>query len=679
MNLTKILTFLVVFSMFSVLGVAFLSNTSVAADTTVEVNIIGKTGTETLSLSELQAMTAVSGKSMYEKSVGWGGEGNYTGVLVSDLVELVGGMEPGDTITVTSSDDWNTTYSYNNVYDIWPDPSTQGDMILAYEFEGDLVPTWTSGLLIAFLPDDEIYDNNDSAATTTLDEVASSASKRWAKYVQTITVNTANWNVTLTNDSWSIVYSDLMIRNMTAYTANGSFEKSSGTIEGPFTYTGVNVTYLLEAVGGISEGQGMLVKSRDGYYNLTYTYDQILWNDSVEMVLAYDMNGVPMDEDEVPRIVLIGEDDPLTDGHLWAKMVSSMTILQGVVDYQLNLTGAFRMEMDRATFDSGAACHNEVYGNYSGIPLWRLCGYVDDPESIGAHEYATGLNYTITVYAADGFNKTLTFDEVDENDDIIVANMFDEEPLTDMYPPLKLEGDLPSKSFKIKGVSDIVLNWVVDIEAEASESEIAVGDSVEISATISDQTPIGGQNITFWIGDDKIGEATTNASGVASIEYVPSVAGSYTVECLFTFGYTVNSANASFDAIIPPTITVTSPDGGENWVKGDIHNITWNSTGDVENVKIELYKDGSLNTTISATTANDGSFSWNISEGQATGEDFKIKIVAIDDPEVFGMSSANFEISEAGGDGGLSIEIMAIIIIVIVVIVIAAVVLLMRK
>jgi hypothetical protein len=661
------------------MGVALLPGTASAADeTTVEVEIIGKTGTQTLNITELQAMTAISGLSKYERQTGWGGEGNYTGVFVSDLIDLVGGMNPGDTITVTSSDGWNTTYSYNNVYNDWPDTSVQGDMILAYEFEGDIVPVYEDGLRIAFLPDDEEYSSNDSAETTTLDQAGGSAGSRWAKYVETITVNSANWNVTLENGTWSIVYSDLMLRNMTAYTADGSFEKSTGTVVGPDTFTGVNVTYLLETVGGIVDGQGVIVTARDDY-EMTYNYNQVIWNGTVEMVLAYDINGEPIDADDTPRIVYIGEDSPLTDGHFWVKMVESMRIIDGVVDYQLNLSGAFDMEMDRSTLESGIGCHKETYGNYSGIPLWRLCGFVDDPESVGVHEYATGLNYTITVYAADGYNKTLTFEEVDQNDDIILANMFDDNPLTDMYPPLKFEGDLPNSSYRIKGVSDIVLNWVVDIEAETSETEIAVGDSVEISASISDQTSIGGQNITFWIGDDKIGEATTNASGIASIEYAPSAAGSYTVECLFTFGDTVNSANVSFEAIIPATITITLPNGGENWVQGEIHNITWNSTGDVDQVKIELYKGGSLNDAISATTANDGVFSWNISDEQATGEDFKIKIVAIDDPDVFGMSYSNFEISEAGGDGGLSMEAIAIIIVVIVAIVIVVAVMVMRK
>jgi hypothetical protein len=584
MNLTKILTFLVVLSMFSILGVALIPNTASAADeTTVEVEIIGKTGTQTLNLTELQEMTALTGYSSYQNRLGfWRDAGNYTGVAVKDLVELLGGMQPGDTITVTSSDDYDTTYSYNNVYNDWPDTSVQGDMILAYEYEGNLTPAWEEGLRIAFLPDDEEYSNNDSAMTTTLDQTTSSAGSRWAKYVQTITVNSANWNVTLANDTWSIVYSDLMLRNMTAYTANGSFVTSTGRIDGPDQYTGVNVTYLLEAVGGIVDGQGAIVNARDDY-EMIFNYDQIIWNDTVEMVLAYDVNGEPIDADDAPRIVYIGEDSPLTDGHFWVKMVESIRIIEGVVDYQLNLSGAFVMEMDRSTLESGISCHKEIYGNYSGIPLWRLCGYVDDPESIGAHEYATGLNYTITVYAADGYNKTLSFEEVDENDDIILANMFDDNPLTDVYPPLKLEGDLPSGQFHIKGVTDIVLNWVVDIEAAASETEITVGDSVEISASISDETPIGGQNITFWIGDDKIGEATTNASGVASIDYLPSAAGNFTVKCLFNFGDTVNSADV------------------------------------------------------------------------------------------------NFEVSEAGGDGGLPLEIMAIIIVVIVAIVIVAVVFLMRK
>jgi hypothetical protein len=76
-----------------------------------------------------------------------------------------------------------------------------------------------------------------------------------------------------------------------------------------------------------------------------------------------------------------------------------------------------------------------------------------------------------------------------------------------------------------------------------------------------------------------------------------------------------------------PTITVTSPNGGESWAHGTTHTITWTSTGSPgANVKIELLKAGASVGTAVASTPNDGSFSWTISSTRPAGTDYKIRV-----------------------------------------------------
>jgi hypothetical protein len=61
------------------------------------------------------------------------------------------------------------------------------------------------------------------------------------------------------------------------------------------------------------------------------------------------------------------------------------------------------------------------------------------------------------------------------------------------------------------------------------------------------------------------------------------------------------------------SITVTSPNGGENWNGGTSHNITWTSIGTIANVKIEYSTNNGSNwTTETASTPDDGSYSWTI-------------------------------------------------------------------
>ena len=93
------------------------------------------------------------------------------------------------------------------------------------------------------------------------------------------------------------------------------------------------------------------------------------------------------------------------------------------------------------------------------------------------------------------------------------------------------------------------------------------------------------------------------------------------------------------------TITVTSPNGGESWIRGTTHTITWTSSGSPgANVKIELLKGGSVVKTISSSTANDGSYSWVIPTTQTTGSDYKIKITSTS-TTVTDSSNNNFAIT----------------------------------
>ncbi len=77
----------------------------------------------------------------------------------------------------------------------------------------------------------------------------------------------------------------------------------------------------------------------------------------------------------------------------------------------------------------------------------------------------------------------------------------------------------------------------------------------------------------------------------------------------------INVDEAVLDLLggITASITVTSPNGGENWVVGYLHNITWISTGSVGNVKIEYsFDNGSNWSNITSSTANDGAYSWTV-------------------------------------------------------------------
>ncbi len=89
-------------------------------------------------------------------------------------------------------------------------------------------------------------------------------------------------------------------------------------------------------------------------------------------------------------------------------------------------------------------------------------------------------------------------------------------------------------------------------------------------------------------------------------------------------------------------ITVTAPNGGECWIRGLSNEITWEAIGISGNIRIELYKAGNFNVTITDSTANDGSYDWVVPAGQLPGVDYRVKIVGVSDPLLFDFSNGDF-------------------------------------
>jgi hypothetical protein len=92
-----------------------------------------------------------------------------------------------------------------------------------------------------------------------------------------------------------------------------------------------------------------------------------------------------------------------------------------------------------------------------------------------------------------------------------------------------------------------------------------------------------------------------------------------------------------------PQITVTSPNGGETWIKGTTQTITWtdNISG---NVKILLFKDSTVAAIIAASTPSDGSFDWTVPASLHDGRNYKVEVRSLDDFSIKDQSDRAFKI-----------------------------------
>jgi hypothetical protein len=163
-------------------------------------------------------------------------------------------------------------------------------------------------------------------------------------------------------------------------------------------------------------------------------------------------------------------------------------------------------------------------------------------------------------------------------------------------------------------------------------------DALFTVARIIVSTPNGGENWPIgssqqikWsyssAGDSlKIEYSTDNGSNWSVVvSSIASTGGPYTwkipnapsTTCLVRItdkdGCPTDQSNAVFTISAAPFITVNYPNGGESWMAGSSHDITWSSSGTSGNVRIEYSKDNGTGwSDVIASTADDGTHPWSI-------------------------------------------------------------------
>ena len=151
---------------------------------------------------------------------------------------------------------------------------------------------------------------------------------------------------------------------------------------------------------------------------------------------------------------------------------------------------------------------------------------------------------------------------------------------------------------------------------------LLVGDNQTFTASPKDQYGAGFTTSVTWTSSN-LTVGTVDSSG----KFIASNPGTAMVNA--TNGSVKGTATVTVKiATLTTSITVVSPNGLENWIRGTTQTIKWKSTGSPgANVKIELLK-GAVKSTIIASTDNDGSYSWNIPSTQTPGMDYKIRVTS---------------------------------------------------
>jgi endonuclease I len=202
-----------------------------------------------------------------------------------------------------------------------------------------------------------------------------------------------------------------------------------------------------------------------------------------------------------------------------------------------------------------------------------------------------------------------------------------------------------------------------------STSAFAVTSSSGASVTLT--SPAGGE--TWYVGSShtvtwtsanitniKLEYSTDNGSNwTAIISSTAASTGSYSWTipsavsslCLVRTSDASNSSTSSvnastFSIAAAPSLSITSPVGGESWVGGSSHNITWTAVN-VTNVKLEYTTDAGTNwaTITASTAASSGTYSWTVPNTASTN--FKVRISDLAGNASSTVSAAVFTVTVA--------------------------------
>src|SRR5205085_2316396 len=116
------------------------------------------------------------------------------------------------------------------------------------------------------------------------------------------------------------------------------------------------------------------------------------------------------------------------------------------------------------------------------------------------------------------------------------------------------------------------------------------------------------------------------------------------VRATSTIDSTVMSKSSAVFTISAPSVSVTSPVGGENWVFGTAHNITWTQNG-LSNVKLDYSTNNGSGWTniVASTSASTGSYAWTVPNTPSSSSLVRARSAA--DSTISSKSGAVFTVS----------------------------------
>ncbi len=461
-----------------------LSNETITNIPDFSLLLIGANGTEMNATStDFEALTQLVMEGGLLTSAGSiKSIANYTGVSISEVCELVGGFSSENSLRVTASDDYAMIFTWDELNGdfITFNPAT-GDEV---ENNGNLVPA------LSYLMDDEALQEGNGPLRMVIlgDESLITEGHYWIKEVVKVEVVNAVQEYTLNLTGYR---SEIMDRP--TFESGVNCPDTTPEHKGVYVddderiWTGIPLWLL---VGRVEDSLHHTTASynREMADNGAYTIYVIAEDGySVELnssfvklnqniLIANEMDGAALHEKYWP-LRLVGSD--LDKGQMIRNIATielkynegwNETVIDWGADWNLTLTGIINETLTRDQYITGTTCDDALHSSswidgdshtWSGLPLWYLVGRVDDDVDHGPGAYNRTLadeGYFIRVVASDGYYQEFNSSYAKLNDNLIIANSYDNGPLPTEpkdYSPLRLVGPELTSGQMVRNITEI--------------------------------------------------------------------------------------------------------------------------------------------------------------------------------------------------------------------------------
>ena len=192
----------------------------------------------------------------------------------------------------------------------------------------------------------------DHTTTTTATATTTIVTTTKPTTTATTTAPATTTILTVVNGATTQTYTLAQLKALQSTTGYGSTKNKAGTITGPNSYTGVALTALIKAIGGMTSGAAVKITAQDGYTK-TLTYAQVYQGtfsvydktgnpttagSQPFISLAYSVDSKDLDTTTGPiEAVIVTAMDQVSDASMWIKLTNKIEILQPVT---LNVSGA---------------------------------------------------------------------------------------------------------------------------------------------------------------------------------------------------------------------------------------------------------------------------------------------------------------------------------------------------